>query len=64
MSEDLLRQVVVELNQAPEAANRTARAMALVTDVNTRIATEALRAMPFDTSPYAYQAWLAQADRS
>ncbi|MCC8937510.1 hypothetical protein CI1B_47820 [Bradyrhizobium ivorense] len=64
MSEDLLRQVVVELNQAPEAANRTARATALVTDVNTRIATEALRAMPFDTSPYAYQAWLAQADRS
>ncbi|QOZ23227.1 hypothetical protein [Bradyrhizobium sp. CCBAU 51753] len=64
MSEDLLRQVVAELNQAPESANRTARATALVTDVNTRIATEALRAMPFDTSPYAYQAWLAQADRS
>ncbi|VIO67806.1 hypothetical protein [Bradyrhizobium ivorense] len=64
MSEDILRQVVAELNQAPEAANRTARATALVTDVNTRIATEALRAMPFDTSPYAYQAWLAQADRS
>jgi hypothetical protein len=64
MSAELLRQVAAELNQAPDAAGRTARAAALVTDVNTRIATEAIRAMPFDSSPYAYQAWLAKADRS
>lgn len=64
MSEDLLRQVAAELNRAPDAASRTARAAALVTDVNARIAVEAARAMPFDSSPYAYQAWLAKADRS
>jgi hypothetical protein len=64
MSEELLRRVAAELNQAPDAASRTARSVALVTDVNARIAAEALRAMPFDSSPYAYQAWLAKADGS
>jgi len=64
MSEELLRQVASELNQAPDAAGRAARAAALVTDVNTRIAAEAVRAMPFDSSPYAYRAWLAETDRS
>lgn len=63
MNEELLRQVAAELNQAPDAAGRTARAAALVTDVNRRIATEALGLMSLDSSPYAYQAWLAQAGK-
>lgn len=64
MNAELLRQVAAELNQAPASAGRAARAAALVNDVNTRIASEAVLAMPFDSSPYAYQAWLAKADRS
>jgi hypothetical protein len=63
MSEDLLRQIAAELNQAPDTAGRTARMSAQVGDVNARIATEALQRLPFDSSPYAYQAWLAVAGR-
>ncbi len=63
MSEDLLRQIAAELNQAPDTAGRTARMSALVSDVNARIATEAMHKLPFDSSPYVYQAWLAAADR-
>ena len=64
MSEDLLRQIAATLNQAPDSAGRTARAAALVTDVNARVANEAMSVMPFDATPYAYQAWLATSEKS
>jgi hypothetical protein len=63
MSEDLLRQIATELNKAPGAAERTPRMVGLVADNNTRIAAEAIRVMPFDSTPYAYQAWLAAVDK-
>jgi hypothetical protein len=63
MSEDLLRRVAAELNGAPETAERVARAKALVEDTNGRIAAEALRALPFDSSPYGFQNRLAAADK-
>jgi len=63
MSEDLLRQVAADLNQSPDTASRTARMAALVSDINTRIATETLRRMPFDSTPHDYQAWLAEVDK-
>jgi methylphosphotriester-DNA--protein-cysteine methyltransferase len=61
MSEDLLRQVAADLNFAPGAAERAARMAALVDDNNQRIADAALE-MPFDSSPYAFSAWLAATD--
>ena len=64
MREDLLRQIAADLNQAPDAADRTSRMAALVSEVNARVADEALRRMPFDSSPYAFQAWCAGADKS
>ncbi|MEH2473965.1 hypothetical protein V1281_004850 [Nitrobacteraceae bacterium AZCC 2161] len=63
MSEDLLRGIAAELNGAPVTAERVARAKALVEDTNARIAAEALRALPFDSSPYGFQNWLATADK-
>jgi hypothetical protein len=63
MSEDLLRRVAAELNGAPETAERVARAKALVEDTNSRIAAEAVRVLPFDSSPYGFQSWLADADK-
>ncbi|QUS38676.1 hypothetical protein RPMA_07390 [Tardiphaga alba] len=62
MSDELLRQIAADLNQSPDTASRTARMSALVTDVNARIATDALKMLPFDSTPYAYQAWLADTD--
>lgn len=62
MSEDLLRQLASELNKVPGAAERAPDLAALVMENNTRIATEAVQVMPFDCSPYAYQAWLASLD--
>ena len=59
MNEDLLRQIAADLNQAPDTAGRTPRMAALVLEVNARVAGEALHRMPFDASPYAYQAWCA-----
>jgi negative regulator of sigma E activity len=35
----------------------------MVADINARIAAEAIRVMPFDSSPYAYRAWLAAVDK-
>jgi hypothetical protein len=64
MSEGLLRQIAAELNKAPGAAERAPRVAALVTENNTRIATESINSMPFDSSPYAYQAWLAAVDKN
>jgi len=63
MNEDILRQVAAELNFAPGAAERVARVAALVDDNNRRIADAAL-ALPFDSSPYDFPAWLAAADKS
>lgn len=57
MNDDLLRQIAADLNQAPDTAGRTAQMAALVTEVNARIANEALRRMPFDSTPYAYHKW-------
>jgi hypothetical protein len=64
MSEDLLRQVAAELNKAPETAERASRMTTLISENNTRIAAEAVRSMPFDASPYAYQFWLAAVDKN
>jgi hypothetical protein len=64
MSEDLLRQVAAVLNKTPGAAERAPRMAALVAENNTRAATEAVTNMPFDSSPYAYQAWLAAVDKN
>ena len=58
MSEDLLRYVAAELNFAPDTAERVARLATLVDDTNRRIAIAA-QDMPFDSSPYAFQLWLA-----
>lgn len=63
MSEDLLRRVAAELNGALGAAERAPRMKALVSDINTRVATEAVRSLPFDSSPYSYLAWLVRADQ-
>jgi hypothetical protein len=64
MREDLLRQLAAELNKVPAAADRAPRVAALVAENNTRIATEAVTNMSFDSSPYAYQAWLAAVDKN
>lgn len=63
MSEDLLRRVAAELNETPGAAERASRYQALVAANNTQIAAEAIRNMPFDASPYAYQSFLAAMDK-
>lgn len=63
MTEDVLRQIAADLNQAPDTAGRTARMAALVTEVNARVAGEALRRLSLDSSLYAYQAWCAAADQ-
>ena len=64
MNEDLLRQVAAELNKAPDAAKRAPRMAALVVENNTRVGTEAVTSMPFDSSPYAYPAWFAALDKN
>lgn len=61
MSEALLRQVAAELNFTPDAATRVPRMAALVEDNNERIAGLAL---PFDSTPYAFQQWLAATDKT
>jgi hypothetical protein len=63
MSEDLLRQVAGELNRTPGAAERVSRTAALVIENNGRVAAEATANLAFDSSPYAYQAWLASTDK-
>ncbi|WP_441243827.1 hypothetical protein [Tardiphaga sp. 768_D3_N2_1] len=63
MSEDLLRQVAAELNKVPGAAERAPRMTGLVAENNTRVATAAVQDMVFDSTPYAYQAWLADMDK-
>jgi hypothetical protein len=51
------------LNKAPGAAERTPRMTGLVVENNTRVATAAVQDMAFDSTPYAYQAWLAGMDK-
>jgi hypothetical protein len=60
MSEDLFRQVAADLNFAPDAAARVPRMVALVDDNNRRVANASL---PFDSTPYGFQLWLAAVDR-
>ena len=64
MTDDVLRAIAATLNQAPDTAHRTPRMAAMIGDVNARIAAEALRRMPFDSTPYGYPAWLAETERS
>lgn len=63
MSEDLLRRVAAELNGVPGTADRVARFATLVEDTNSRLATKALQVLPFDSSPYGFQHWLAATDK-
>ena len=62
MSEDLWRRVAAELNGAPGPADRVARVAALVEHTNSRVAAEALQVLPFDSSPYGFQYWLAASE--
>ena len=64
MNENLLHDIAAELNDAPDAASRVARAAALIADTNTRIADAAIQMLPFDSSPYGFPNWLAAADKS
>ena len=64
MNEELLRGIAAEMNDAPDAASRVARARALVEDTNGRIATAAIAALPFDSSPYGFPTWLAATDKA
>jgi hypothetical protein len=63
-TDDVLRDIAATLNQAPDTASRTPRMAAMIGDVNARVASEALRRMPFDSTPYGYPAWLAETERS
>jgi hypothetical protein len=63
MSEDLLRRIAEELNNAPDAARRAAQAAPLVAGVNARVAAAAERQLTLDTTPYAYAAWLVEMDK-
>ena len=63
MNEDILHGIAAELNGAPQAADRVDRMKTLVHDINDRVAAEALRALPFDSSPYGFPTWLAAADK-
>lgn len=63
MSEDLLRRFAAKLNGVPGTADRVARVAALVEDTNIRVAAEALRVLPFNSSPYGFQQWLAATDK-
>ena len=63
-TDDVLRDIAAALNQAPDTASRTPRMAAMIADVNARIAAEALRRMPFDSTPYGYPAWLVETERS
>ena len=58
MDERLLRDVVAQLNDAPETAERTASMAPLITDTNQRIGA-AGKTMPFDSTPYAMPLWFA-----
>ncbi|HLG79836.1 MAG TPA: hypothetical protein VKY22_02395 [Bradyrhizobium sp.] len=60
MTDDVLSRLVSDLNRAPGAALRVPRMAALVEDNNRRIADTPL---PFDSTPYAFVQWLAEADR-
>ena len=64
MNEVLLRGLAADMNDAPEAGARVARAQALVEDTNRRIAAAAIDSLPFDSSPYGFVTWLAGTDRS
>ena len=61
--DELLRGIAAELNGAPQAAERVARMKAQLEETNGHVAAEALRALPFDSSPNGFTGWLAAADR-
>ena len=63
MDDDLLRRIAADLNNASESAARATRSAPLVADTNRRIA-EAAKALPFDSTPYAFPQWLAALDKS
>lgn len=63
MDDDLLRRIAADLNDVPGSAARAARSVRLVADTNDRIA-KAAKAMPFDSTPYAFPNWLAALDKS
>lgn len=63
MDEDLLRRVAADLNGVPRTAERAGRLAPLIMDTNARIA-EAARALPFDSTPYAFSDFLATHLRS
>ena len=63
MNEELLRFVAAEMNGAPEASERVARAKALVEDTNSRIAAASIETLPFDSSPYGFPNWLTATDK-
>ena len=62
MDDDLLRRIAADLNGVPDSAARAARSVPLVADTNGRIA-EAAKALPFDSTPYAFPQWLAAIDK-
>ncbi|MBC7583698.1 MAG: hypothetical protein H7316_08105 [Tardiphaga sp.] len=64
MNEDLLRGIAADMNDAADAATRVGRAQPLVADTNSRIAAAAIAALPFDSSPYGFVAWLAAVDKT
>ena len=63
MDDDLLRRIAAELNDVSGTAARAARSTPLVADTNGRIA-EAAKALPFDSTPYAFPQWLAALEKS
>lgn len=63
MNEELLRGLAADMNDAPDAASRVARARPLVEDTNGRIAAVAIAGLPFDSSPYGFVTWLATTDK-
>lgn len=63
MDEDLWRRIAADLNGVTGSAARASRSAPLVAETNARIA-EAARALPFDSTPYAFPQWLAALDKS
>ena len=64
MNDELLRGIAADMNDAPDAASRVARARPLVEDTNGRIAALTIAKLPFDSSPYGFMTWLAATDKA
>lgn len=63
MDDDLLRRIAADFNGVPGTGARAERSASLVADTNKRIA-DAAKALPFDSTPYAFPQWLAALDTS